>query len=68
MSVRNTRGPFILTNAAGDATVKVAMPSTYTDLLAAARKRIREISLEDLRRRLEAKDGLVVVDVREKEE
>jgi molybdopterin/thiamine biosynthesis adenylyltransferase/rhodanese-related sulfurtransferase len=44
------------------------MPSTYADLLASVRQRIREISLDELRRRLDAKDDLVLVDVREKEE
>jgi sulfur-carrier protein adenylyltransferase/sulfurtransferase len=44
------------------------MPS-YTDFLAQAKKRVREISLEDLRRKLESGgDKPILVDVREKEE
>ena len=45
------------------------MPS-YNDILAQTRKKIREISLEDLRRRLESPsaDKPVLVDVREREE
>src|SRR5277367_6177714 len=43
------------------------MPN-YPELLADARKHIREISLEDLKRRLEKKEDFVLVDVREKEE
>ncbi len=45
---------------------------TYSDVLSAARKRTKEISLEDLKRRVEArtakKDDFVLVDVREQDE
>ena len=44
------------------------MPTTYTDLLAGVRKRIKEISLEELKRRVEAKEPYTIIDVREKEE
>ncbi len=44
------------------------MPN-YSELLAGVRKRIREISIDDLKKRVDAKDaGMVLVDVREKEE
>ena len=41
------------------------MPTTYTDLLAGVRKRIKEISLEELKRRVEAKEPYTIIDVRE---
>src|ERR1700704_904616 len=44
------------------------MPTTYTDMLAGVRKRIKEISLDELKRRLEAKEPATLIDVREKEE
>jgi len=44
------------------------MSATYADLLAAARKKTKEVSLDELRRRLDAGEKLTVVDVREKEE
>jgi molybdopterin/thiamine biosynthesis adenylyltransferase/rhodanese-related sulfurtransferase len=44
------------------------MPITYSDLLAAVRKRIKEIPLEELKRRVEAKEPYTIIDVREKEE
>jgi molybdopterin/thiamine biosynthesis adenylyltransferase/rhodanese-related sulfurtransferase len=44
------------------------MPVTYTDLIADVRKRIATVSLEELRRRLDAGDRMVLLDVREKEE
>jgi len=44
------------------------MPTNYTDLLAELRKSIPTISLEELKRRLDTKESMVVVDVREKEE
>ncbi|MDP9149812.1 MAG: molybdopterin-synthase adenylyltransferase MoeB [Myxococcota bacterium] len=44
------------------------MPTTYTDLLADVRKRTKQVSLEELKRRLAAGDKLVLVDVREKDE
>lgn len=44
------------------------MSATYADLLAAARKTTTEVSLDELKRRLEAGEKLTVVDVREREE
>ena len=44
------------------------MPTTYSDLMADVRKSIREVTLPDLKARLEAKEPMVLVDVREKEE
>jgi len=44
------------------------MPKTYTDLIASVRKETKEVSLEEIKRRLEAKAPMVLVDVREKEE
>jgi molybdopterin/thiamine biosynthesis adenylyltransferase/rhodanese-related sulfurtransferase len=44
------------------------MPQTYTDLMAEVRKTISVVTLEEIKRRLEAKEPMVLVDVREKEE
>src|SRR5580658_3566640 len=44
------------------------MPPTYTDLIADVRKRTKQVSLEELKRRLAAHEKLTVVDVREKDE
>jgi molybdopterin/thiamine biosynthesis adenylyltransferase/rhodanese-related sulfurtransferase len=44
------------------------MPTTYTDLLADIRKSIDVISLEDIKKRIEQKTPMVLLDVREKEE
>ncbi len=44
------------------------MPTTYTDLLASVKKRTKDVSLDELKRRLDAGEKLTVVDVREKEE
>src|SRR5271169_7188675 len=44
------------------------MPPTYTDLIATVRKETREVSLDEIKRRLETKQPMVLVDVREKEE
>src|SRR5271169_6048402 len=44
------------------------MPPTYTDLIASVRKETREVSLDEIKRRLETKQAMVLVDVREKEE
>jgi sulfur-carrier protein adenylyltransferase/sulfurtransferase len=44
------------------------MSVTYSDLLRKIRQEIREITLDDLKKRLDAGDKLVVVDVREKGE
>ncbi len=44
------------------------MATTYADLIAAVRKSIRDVSLDEIKRRLEAKAPMVLVDVREKDE
>ena len=44
------------------------MPTTYPDLMADVRKRTRQVSLEDLKRRLDAGETMTLVDVREKDE
>jgi molybdopterin/thiamine biosynthesis adenylyltransferase/rhodanese-related sulfurtransferase len=44
------------------------MPTTYTDLIASVRKETREVSLDELKRRLDAKEPYTLLDVREKEE
>jgi sulfur-carrier protein adenylyltransferase/sulfurtransferase len=44
------------------------MPTTYADLIADIRKRTRQVTLEELKRRLEAREKIVLVDVREKDE
>ncbi|MBI2388920.1 MAG: molybdopterin-synthase adenylyltransferase MoeB [Deltaproteobacteria bacterium] len=44
------------------------MAQTYADLIAGIRKSIREVSLEELKRRIERKAPMTLVDVREKEE
>ncbi|MGA3119802.1 MAG: molybdopterin-synthase adenylyltransferase MoeB [Polyangiaceae bacterium] len=44
------------------------MPTTYTDLISDVRRRVKQVSLEELKRRIEAGDRLTVVDVREKDE
>ncbi len=44
------------------------MPTTYTDLIADIRKSIAVISLEEIKRRLDTRTPMVLVDVREKEE
>src|SRR5580693_4011636 len=43
------------------------MPTTYTDLMADVRKRTRQVSLEELKRRLDAGEKMTLVDVREKD-
>src|SRR5262245_48682033 len=43
-------------------------PTTYTDLIASVRKQVREVSLDELKRRIEAREPMVLLDVREKEE
>ena len=43
-------------------------PITYTDLIADVRKRTRQVTLEELKRRIEAGEKLTLVDVREKDE
>jgi molybdopterin/thiamine biosynthesis adenylyltransferase/rhodanese-related sulfurtransferase len=44
------------------------MATTYTDLIADVRRQIRTVSLDEIKRRLEAKAPMVLVDVREKDE
>src|SRR5580658_521373 len=44
------------------------MPTTYTDLMADVRKRTKQVSLEELKRRIDAGEKLTLVDVREKDE
>jgi sulfur-carrier protein adenylyltransferase/sulfurtransferase len=44
------------------------MPTTYTDLLADIRKRTKAVSLEELKRRLDNREKITLVDVREKDE
>src|SRR5215210_7768815 len=44
------------------------MPTTYTDLIADVRKQISVVSLEEIKRRLDQKVPMVLLDVREKEE
>ena len=44
------------------------MPTTYSDLIADVRKSIATVSLEEIKRRLDAKIPMVLVDVREKDE
>ncbi|MGK4004674.1 molybdopterin-synthase adenylyltransferase MoeB [Sorangium sp. So ce1036] len=44
------------------------MPTTYSDLISDVRKSIRELSLSELKRRLDEKAPMVLLDVREKEE
>ena len=44
------------------------MPTTYTDLIADVRKRTKQVSLEELKRRIEAGEKMTLVDVREKDE
>lgn len=44
------------------------MPTTYTDLISDVRKRTRQVSLEELKRRLDGGEKLIVLDVREKDE
>ncbi|HEY8073061.1 MAG TPA: molybdopterin-synthase adenylyltransferase MoeB [Labilithrix sp.] len=43
-------------------------PTTYTDLISSVRKATKEVSLDELKRRLEAKEPMTLLDVREKEE
>jgi sulfur-carrier protein adenylyltransferase/sulfurtransferase len=44
------------------------MPTTYTDLIASVRRATKEVSLDEIKRRLDAKEPYTLVDVREKEE
>ena len=47
---------------------RTSMAITYTDLIASVRKQVREVSLDELKRRLDAKESYTLLDVREKEE
>ncbi|MGH7271963.1 MAG: molybdopterin-synthase adenylyltransferase MoeB [Polyangiaceae bacterium] len=44
------------------------MARTYTDLLATIRKQTKQVTLDELKRRIDAGEKLTLVDVREKEE
>jgi molybdopterin/thiamine biosynthesis adenylyltransferase/rhodanese-related sulfurtransferase len=44
------------------------MPTTYTDLMADVRRRTRQVSLEELKRRIDGGEKLTLLDVREKDE
>jgi sulfur-carrier protein adenylyltransferase/sulfurtransferase len=44
------------------------MATTYTDLIAEVRKSIKTVSLEEIKHRLDTKQPMVLLDVREKEE
>src|SRR6185437_13504880 len=43
-------------------------PTTYTDLLADVKKKTKQVSLDEIKRRLEAHEKFTLVDVREKDE
>src|SRR5579859_46986 len=44
------------------------MPTTYADLMADVRKHTRQVSLDELKRRIDAGEKMTLVDVREKDE
>lgn len=44
------------------------MPKTYADLLQDIKGQVRTVTLEEVKRRVDAKEALVLVDVREKDE
>jgi molybdopterin/thiamine biosynthesis adenylyltransferase/rhodanese-related sulfurtransferase len=44
------------------------MPTTYTDLISDVRKRTKQVTLEELKRRIDAGEKMTLVDVREKDE
>lgn len=44
------------------------MPTTYSDLMTEVRKQIQVVTLDEIKRRLEAKEPMVLVDVRESDE
>jgi molybdopterin/thiamine biosynthesis adenylyltransferase/rhodanese-related sulfurtransferase len=44
------------------------MPTTYTDLIASVRRATKEVSLDELKRRLEAREPYTLLDVRDREE
>ncbi|MBI2895634.1 MAG: molybdopterin-synthase adenylyltransferase MoeB [Deltaproteobacteria bacterium] len=60
--------PFQPDSRSGEEEPRVAAVKTYTDLLQSVRQQIREVSLDDVKRRMDAGETFVVVDVREKVE
>jgi molybdopterin/thiamine biosynthesis adenylyltransferase/rhodanese-related sulfurtransferase len=44
------------------------MPTTYTDLISSVKKSTKEVGLDELKRRIEAGEKIILLDVREKEE
>ncbi len=44
------------------------MPTTYSDLISDVRKRTKQVSLDELKRRIESGEKLTLLDVREKDE
>src|SRR4051794_15987094 len=44
------------------------MPKTYSDLISEVKQTVKSIPLSEVKRRLDAKEPMVLVDVREKEE
>jgi molybdopterin/thiamine biosynthesis adenylyltransferase/rhodanese-related sulfurtransferase len=44
------------------------VPTTFAELMASVRRQVAEVSLEELKRRLDAAEAFTLVDVREKEE
>jgi sulfur-carrier protein adenylyltransferase/sulfurtransferase len=44
------------------------MATTYTDLIASVRRATKEVSLDELKKRIDAKEAITLLDVREKEE
>ncbi len=44
------------------------MPTTYADLIATVKKTTKEVSLDELKRRIESGEKMTLLDVREKEE
>ncbi len=44
------------------------MPPTFSEILAAVKREIREVSIEDVKRMLDAREPLKLIDVRESEE
>src|SRR5258706_1987250 len=71
MSKRSTKGFFMeraLASRHGRTTLPAAMAQTYSDLIAGGRKQIKMVSLEEIKRRLDAKEPMVLLDVRESEE
>jgi len=44
------------------------MASTYADLIQSVRKQVKEVSLDEIKKRIEQKTPMTLVDVREKDE